>query len=268
MANQTKKPVTPVVKPFLKGNPTDERTVKGALGFFGVLLIVVLMSFIVCSMITMNIPALRIILNLAVVVLVMFILYNHAIGKGADDVARGEILYQRQEKGQSFTEGEKSVCFHPLKGYLTALLGTLPLLICAILLAVMAQRQTTGAGTLPGWLTVYERRSEIGNALVAYTAESGLALEDVLRMIVRIAVMPFVSMVGGENRDGMLLLERLSPLVMLLPACAYGTGYLQGRVERTKIHTGIAESNRRRVRREKKARKARTARPRTPQQLN
>ena len=67
----------------------------------------------------------------------------------------------------------------------------------------------------------------------------------------------------------LLLLERFSPLIVLLPACAYGTGYLQGRKERTKIHTGIAESNRQRVRREKKARKARMAKiPKGPEQLN
>ena len=95
-----------------------------------------------------------------------------------------------------------------------------------------------------------------------------LTAEDVLRLIIRVAIMPFVSMTGSENRDGLLLLERLSPMLVLLPACAYGTGYLQGQRERTRIHTGIAESNRRRIRKEKKARKARTAAPKGPTQLN
>ena len=269
MANKNQKPVTPVVKPFLKGNPTDERTGKGAMAFFGILLIIVLMTFIVCSMITMNSGVLRILLNAAVEVLVLVILYNSAAGRGAEAVARGEILYQKQERGQPYTEGEKAVCYHPLKGYLIGLLGTLPLLVCALVLAVTAQRQTTGPGVLPGWLSSYQQRSDVGNALAAYQVQGGLGLEDALRLIVRIAVMPFVSMIGAENRDGMLLLERLSPLAVLLPACAYGTGYLQGRRERTRIHTGIAESDRRRVRRERKARKARLApKPKTPQQLN
>ena len=34
---------------------------------------------------------------------------------------------------------------------LTALLGSLPILLCALALALTAHRQTTGAGTLPGW---------------------------------------------------------------------------------------------------------------------
>jgi len=266
MANNGKKPVKPVVKPYLTGNPTDERTVPGALGFFGVFLMALVMTFLVSSVMTMDNNALRIALCAVVELLVLFIFYNSAVGKGTEAVARGEILYQRQEKGLTFSESERAICFHPAKGFVTALLGSIPILLCAILLAVMARRQTTAFGTLPGWMSVYQRRSEIGDALVAYTTSAGLGLEDILRMIVRIAIMPFVSMVGAENRDGMLLLERLSPVLLLLPALAYGMGYLRGRGERTRIHTGIAESNRKRVRKEKKARKMRAARG--PEQLN
>ena len=268
MAKQGKKPVTPVVKPFLTGSPTDERTLTGALGVLGWLAAMIVMTFLVGSMLTMQNAFLRIALNAVVEVLVLFILFSNAVGKGAEAVARGEILYQRQEKGIAFSASERAICFHPLKGYITALLGSLPLLICGILLAVMAHRQTTGIGTLPGWLSSYQRRSDIGDPLIAYTVSSGMSFEDILRMIVRISLMPFVSMVGGENRDGLLLLERLSPVLMLLPACAYGTGYLMGRKERTKVHTGIAESSRQRARRERKAKKARAARPKAPQQLN
>ena len=268
MTNKSKKPVKPVVKPFLKGSPTDERTWKSALGFFGALLATALMGFLVCSMLTMDSLVLRILLNLLVVALELMLFYNNAIGKGTDAVARGEILYQKQEKGSPFADSERALCFHPLKGYLNALLGTVPFLICAVALALTAHRQSTGFGTLPSWMSAYLTREEIGGALGAYTANPVLTAEDVLRLIVRVAIMPFVSMTGSENRDGLLLLERLSPLLVLLPACAYGTGYLQGQRERTRIHTGIAESNRRRIRKEKKARKARTAAPKGPTQLN
>ena len=108
----------------------------------------------------------------------------------------------------------------------------------------------------------------VGEALAAYTVRGGMQFVDVLRIIVRILIMPFISMVGSENRDGLLLVERLSPVIVLLPALAYGTGYLQGRSERTKIHTGIAENRKSRARKEKRARKARVARPKGPKQLN
>ena len=268
MTTTKKKPAAPVVKPFVTGSPTDERTIPGALGVFGILVMTVVMTFLVCSMLNMKNPVLRIGLNWLVELLILFILYNSAVGRGSEAVARGEILWQKQEKGGTFAASEKAMCFHPLKGYVTAALASLPILICALLLAVTAHRQTAGAGVLPGWMSNYQQRSDIGGALVAYTQTSSLGLEDILRMIVRVAVMPFVSLVGAENRDGMLLVERLSPLLVLLPAAAYGTGYLQGRKERTKIHTGIAQSNQKRIRREKKARKARAARSRTPEQLN
>ena len=168
----------------------------------------------------------------------------------------------------TFAASEKAICFHPAKGYLTGLLGVLPILLCAILLALTTQRQTTGYGALPGWMSTYQQRSEIGDALVAYTVREGIQFTDVLRIIVRIAVMPFIGMVGGENRDGLLMVERLSPLLVLLPVLAYGTGYLQGRTERTRIHTGISESRKSRARKEKRERKARANQRKEPEQLN
>ena len=74
--------------------------------------------------------------------------------------------------------------------------------------------------------------------------------------------------VYAVGTDAMLLAERLSPLIVLLPAAAYGTGYLQGQKERTRIHTGIAENRKSRARKEKRARKARMNRPKGPEQLN
>ena len=269
MTEKNKKPAEKVVKPYITGSPTDEKTLPGALGFLGMLLLIGVMSFLVCSSLSFDSLPLRILLNGVVALAGPAVLYSNAVGKGAEAVARGEILWQKKEKGKDYSASEKAICFHPMKGYLTALIGSLPILLCAAALAVMAAPQTTEAGTLPGWLNAYRRRSDIGNALAAYAAAPGLTAEDALRMIVRVALMPFVAMIGGENRQGMLLLERLSPLILLIPACAYGTGYLQGRRERTRIHTGIAESIRQRARRERKARKKRAAgKPRTPEQLN
>ncbi len=269
MAKSNSKQETPVVKPFLRGTVTDERTVKTALGFFGILIVVAFMCFLVCSMLSMDNAALRIALNCAVEAVILLVFFNNASGRGAEDVARGEILYQRQEKGLTFAESERKICFHPLKAFANGLLGTLPLFILALILALTADRQSTGAGGLPGWLSIYERRTEVGDALVAYTVSTGMSFIDVVRLLVRIAVMPFVSMAGAENRDTMLLVERLSPLLVLLPSIAYGIGYLQGVQMRTKVHTEIASNDRRRIRREKKARKARrSAASKGPEQLN
>ena len=63
MTNKQKKPATPVVKPFLTGSPTDERTIPGALGFLGVMLMIMVLTFLVCSALTMSNAVLRIALN-------------------------------------------------------------------------------------------------------------------------------------------------------------------------------------------------------------
>ena len=106
--------------------------------------------------------------------------YNNGAGKGADAVAHGEILYQKKERGQTFSESEQKICFHPMKGYLIGVLGTLPFLIAAVILAVKTAPQVTGAGSLPSWMQAYTRRSDIGDALISYTQP-----EDVLYMLVR-----------------------------------------------------------------------------------
>lgn len=266
-----KQPVKPVTKPYLTGNLTDERTWKSVLGFFGLLLIAAFMTFLVCSMMNLGNAILRIGFNCIVEVLVLLIFYNNAANQGSEAVARGEILWQRQEKGLTFSESEKALSFHPMKGFLIGILGTIPLLIPTLILAVTTSRQTTGIGVLPSWMNIYERRTEVGDALVAYTAQAGMSFTDIVRLIVRIMIMPFVTIVGAENKEGLLLLERLSPLIALLPAAAYGTGYLQGKSIRTKVHTEIASSNRKRARKERKAilaRRKKNAAPKGPEQLN
>ena len=76
MTVKKKEPVKPVTKPYLPGSVTDENTLKKVLKFFGTMALIVVMCFIVCTMMNFGNDILRIIANLAVVVLVMFILYR------------------------------------------------------------------------------------------------------------------------------------------------------------------------------------------------
>ncbi len=266
-----KQPVAPVTKPYLTGNPTDENTLKYSLIFLGVLLLTVFMCFIVCSATASAGLALRLPLNLVIVLMVLVLFYNNGTSKGADAVTRGEILYQKQEKGQEVRPSEKAVCFHKAKGFLIGLLGTLPLLIFAVIFACSAKLQLTEAGALPSWMQAYMHRSEIGDPLVQYTVADPMGFVDILRVVIRICVLPFINIVGSADKAGTLLIERLSPVILLLPGLAYGFGYLSGRSIRIRVHTAISEDKRRRIRREKKARKARlgfTAREKGPRQLN
>ena len=257
-------------KLFLTGNATDERTVKNSLKFFGVLLIVFVIAFIACASATFDSFILRLLMNCAVIILSLYILYNNGSKCGAEDVARGEILWQKKEKGLAFSESESKMCFHPLKGYLIGLIGSILLLVPAVILAFSTSVQTTASGTLPSWMQAYVKRSDIGNALINYTQPSGMKFIDYIRAVVRVSILPFVNIVGSDHKIGLMILERVSPIILLLPSAAYGTGYISGRNIRKRIHTVISENDKKRIRKEQKKRNAKASRTinREPEKLN
>lgn len=258
-----------VVKPFIKGKPTDEYTVRKSLKFFGILLLTAFMTFLVCSLTSFREDILRIGISIVIEVLVLLIFFDRGASLGMDAVARGEILYQHIEKGTEVSDSEKKIPFHFMKGYAIGILGSLLFFILALILAFTAERQMTGAGVLPSWMDTYLRRTEISGALAQYSQSASVSFTDLIRIVVRILIMPFISMAGAENRDLLLTMERISPILVLLPALSYGTGYLTGPSRRTLIHSEIAENRRRRISREKKEKRARiSATPKGPEQLN
>lgn len=246
-----------VRKPFVYGTPVDSATVRNALQFFGILILVFFVTFIAGSSVAGAGAAVRIIFSAAVILLVLFIFFSNGSNLGADAVAKGEILYQKKEEGKPYSESERKLCYHPCKAYIIGFLGTIPFLLAAIVFAFNAKVVMTGPGTLPSWMQSYTRRADIANALAVYLHPEGLSLTDALRIAVRIFILPFVNLVGTDNPHGLLILEKISPLLLLLPSVAYGTGYLAGKKIRTRIHTMIFESNRRRKRKENRARKKR-----------
>ena len=258
-------------KPYLTGSPTDEKTLIYCLRFFGVLILIFVVSFIVCSSMSGASPLIRIPFNIAVIVIITIILFNNGMNLGSDAVAHGEILWQREKKGQKYTESERRICFHPLKGFVIAFIGSLPFIILALVFALNTQIMMTEAGTLPSWMQSYTRRDDISNALIYYTKPEGMSFISFLRIAIRICILPFVNLIGAENNQGLLMLERISPLILLLPGIAFGFGYISGKRIRTKIHTVISENNRKRKRKEKNAIRKRMqsqTRKQEPEQLN
>ena len=267
---QPQKKVTEVRKPFLQGAPLDENTFKNSAKFLGQFIVITFVAFIACSFGSFGNDILRIGLNAAVIVLIQMMFFNFGSNLGAEAVSRGEILWQRKEKGLPFSDSERKLCFHPLKGYIIGLFGILLILIPAIILSAVTEIQTTDAGALPGWMQSYLHRGDVSAALVNYTNPESMNFADYIRAFVRICMIPFVNLVSHANKAGMLVLERLSPAGMLLPVRSYGTGYISGKNIRTRIHTTISENEKKRIRREKKKRKANTRIPRSrePEQLN
>lgn len=263
-----KQKIEKVSKPYLKGDVIDRTTLGGALKFFGGTVAMAVLLLIVGVMLSMEQAWLNILVNLVIILGIYLFFHQMGLTSGADAVNQGEIMYAREEKGRPVAAWERSMCYHPLKGLVSALLGSIPLFLCALILAFIAQRQMSNLGTLPSWVGGLEGREEIGNALAIYHETGSMSLEGALRLIIRMTTMPYVNMIGAENKDGMLLLERISPIISLLPAVFYGIGYMGGVGVRANIHTNIALGKKKAKRKQAKERKARMQTRRGPEQLN
>ena len=265
--DKKKQKIEKVSKPFLKGDIYDRTSLSTALKFFAGTVVLAIVFLLFCVMLNFEQTWLNILANATIVLGVYLFMHQFGMSAGADAVNQGEIMYSRQEKGRPVANWERSMCYHPLKGFLSALIGSVPLLLCSIVLACIAERQMTTLGTLPSWVSGIESRPEIGNALAFYHETSGMSLEAVLRLVVRMATMPFVNVIGASDKDAMLILERVSPLINLLPAVVYGLGYMSGVNARTAVHTNIALGKKKAKRKQAKERRARRQ-SRGPEQLN
>lgn len=264
---QGKKKIGKVSKPYLKGDAFDRTTVPGALKFFIGNIVMAVVFLVVAVMMNLDQMWINVIINSAIILATYLMFAQFGMNAGTDAVNQGEIMFARQEKGRPVADWERSMCYHPLKGMISGLIGSIPVLICSIILACIAERQMTMIGTLPSWVGSFEGRQEIGNALAVYHEGGSLSLQTVMRMIIRMTIMPFVNIVGADNKDAMLLLERVSPLLNLLPAIAYGLGYINGVSVRTNVHTNIALGKKKAKRKQAKERRARRQ-VRGPEQLN
>ena len=271
MTGTKKKTVQVVTKPFLTGGIFDENTMKNVLKFFGMLVLFFVVAFLVSLMSGGGTPVVSTIFNSVIILLLLYICFTRGVNLGTEAVSRGEILYDRKEKGAEMTENERKLSFHPAKGFVIGFLGTLPFLILAVVFALTATKQITSIGALPTYASRMVHRSEIGDPLTpTYTESAPLEFIDYIRPVVRGCLMPVFRIVGTDNKDRLLTFDRLTPLMMLFPCIVYGIGYLQGKNERTRIHTRIAEARKMRKRRENKERRDRRENGgnRTPEQLN
>ena len=154
-------------------------------------------------------------------------------------------------------------CFHSLKGFFTAAVGVAPFFLIALVFALLATRQTFQLSTLPSWVSAYDSQPEISQALAYYNNPDPTAVEDVLRFIVRMLLFPYINIVGTDNYDTMLLMDRLSPVLVLIAPLFYALGYLRGPSLRALVHGNIRLNKRRHNRKERKAREQRARKPET-----
>ena len=245
-------------KPYLSGIPLGKMAFKRGIRIFFYLLISAFLFLFLGQLMSLGQGLVRVLINAAVLLAFASLLYMEGAKMGEDDVAFGEIAYNRRASGHVIPRGDLERCYHPAKGFVTAFAGVLPLLVVCLIFALIAQKQVYRLGALPDWVAAFERDRSVQLALEYYHESAPVLPENILRIIVRLLLFPYVSLFGPENADAMLLMERLSPLLVLLIPSSFALGYMRGPKQRALVHGDIANNTKRRIRREKKERAKRT----------
>lgn len=208
----------------------------------------------------------RVLISGAVVAGAGYYLYMNGAVQGQNDAAYGEIIYNRRAEGRTVPQEECERSFHPFKGFFAVLVGCAPFMLFALVFAFMTEEVTYRLGALPAWTDSLMHQTEFADGLQYYKSQSGLGTMDILRVIDRVMIMPFINAAMPLGNRAVLWMERFSPLLVLVAPMGYAIGYAQGMMVRTKINTGIKMGDDKKKRKERKARKQRQ-RSKTPERL-
>lgn len=262
-----KKQKSLIKKPYLKGKAFSRLALKRGLRILGYLVLSAVLFFFLGQLLVIDIDWLRTIINLVVIAAFAGLLYSTGARDGEGDVAFAEIALIRQADGREATREDLERCFHPYKGFVTAFSGALLIVLICLAYALQAVKDTYVLGPLPSWVAAYETRADIGPALLYYHDRAAFGLADALRMVVRLLIFPFVNIAGVRNADAILIVERLSPLLVLVAPMSYGVGYARGERFRALVHSGIASNAKRAARKRRKAAASRQQQRKEPRQL-
>ncbi|MDR1599208.1 MAG: hypothetical protein LBS11_04970 [Oscillospiraceae bacterium] len=187
------------------------------LGFLGLMFAPVLMS---------DNAVLRTAMNTALLAGAGALYFSLGAGKGEDD-CKADFTRAKAKAIKRDSAVEPPV-YSRSRTMLGALLGVSPFIALGVIVAAAARPYAYSLQDLPSWMGAYTRQPDVGRALAYYNREIITPITDWLRIAVRFAILPFVYLIASLGDSASLLLDRISPLLMLpLPAC-YAIGYLTG----------------------------------------
>ena len=268
MQNKTnkKKPVEIVQKPIVSGSWHGKDAWKLAFKRALVMFAIVAVYLISGIMFAFDSLWARILTCALVVAITAYYLYAGGVAQGQTDAAFGEILYSRREDGHEITAADSERSFQPFKGLFAVLIGSIPFVLFTLVFAFLTEKTSYTLGTLPGWMDSLTAQTEVGDALGYYHVQRSMGVVEIMRVIDRAMIMPFINVASYFGAEACLLAERLSPLLILIAPMGYALGYSQGLRFRTRINTGIKMGDDKKKRKERKARKQRQ-RSKAPERL-
>ena len=252
--------VKPVQKPYLKGTVYGMPAFKRSAKVFFFYIMYMFFFLMVGAALNFKSVLLNVLLNVGAIVATVGMTYMEGLKNGDGDVSVAEIAYARKEGGREVAREDLERSYHPLKGVLIALAGAAPILLLGIVHAVSAEPQIYTLGTLPGWVETITDE-EVQLPLAYYNRDVSMGFVHIVRILVRLSLLPYINIITAENIQGLLLIDRISPVLLLLPALGYIAGYLRGPVSRSYTHGSIAANTRRHKRKQKKEQKARQNEP-------
>ena len=246
-----------IKKPFLTGCWHGRDAYRLGIKVMMSMIASIIICFFLGAMLTFDSLLLRVLFSTALLTLFFLYMRSQGIAAGLKDATHAEIMYQRQEAEKLVLQSEQERCYHPWKGVFAALIGAMPYMALTLVFALLTQPSLYTLGELPGWLRDICRQSEFGNALRYYNLRNGITLFDILRVLCRAMIMPYINVAVLIGDDAILLIERASPILILLMPAGFAFGYLRGIKARAHINASIAigvEMKRRKERREKRRR--------------
>lgn len=248
-----KKKHTLIYEPYTKGSLwIGGKMFKEALKVFCYFLFFILMYTIVGASLSFESFFLRLVTNGLVLFVCVGVIFNKAIGMGQDDVALGETVYTRLQEGKPVNENDKKLCYRMGRAWLIFLLAIIPVLLITVPAAIGSQRQMYVQQALPEWVKSFESQEEIYQPLMHHTVQQQHGFIDLLRIISRLLISPFIGIFTTKNKDTLLLLEKLAPILAILPAFAFPVGYMMGPYARARVHGDIDQNKKRQKRRNNK----------------
>ena len=161
--------------------------------------------------------------------------FMEGMSRGTSDAMNSRQMAKLEKMDHVVDAREDASCYHPLKAVMGSMMLFAIPLVLAIVLAVNAKPYTYELQDLPSWISgSYGMREDVMAPLGAYTQALTTSVMDWIRIVVRLFMLVFINSFG-EIQTSIEMIDRLSPLFILLYPVAYVAGYLCGPAQQAKL---------------------------------